>query len=129
MDVVLRFNVGQKPPQVWLAEAEKVIELFSRQPGFIAAKASLSLDEDHLAMLYLEFENVGAYRRALSAYDIKLEATLFLSNALDEPSAYEVLLQKRDGVVQKYESEKTSSSLEIALGDSATARAESRLEQ
>ena len=32
----------------------------------------------------------GAYRRALSAYDVKLDAVPLLSRALDEPSAYEI---------------------------------------
>ena len=33
----------------------------------------------------------GAYRRALSSYDVKLHAVPTLSRALDEPSAYEVV--------------------------------------
>ena len=39
--------------------------------------------------------SVGAYRRALSSYDVKLQAIPLLSQAFDEPSAFEVL---RDGV-------------------------------
>ena len=34
---------------------------------------------------------MGAYRRALSSYDVKLHAVPTLSRALDEPSAYEVV--------------------------------------
>ncbi len=34
---------------------------------------------------------MGAYRRALSTYDVKLAAVPTLSQALDEPSAYEVV--------------------------------------
>ena len=37
------------------------------------------------------WEHVGAYRRALSAYDVKLHAVPLLSRALDEPSAYEMV--------------------------------------
>ena len=40
-------------------------------------------------MLTTEWEGPGAYRRALSAYDVKLAAVPTLSRALDEPSAYE----------------------------------------
>ena len=40
-------------------------------------------------MLTTEWEGPGAYRRALSAYDVKLTAVPTLSRALDEPSAYE----------------------------------------
>ena len=42
-------------------------------------------------MLATTWEHVGAYRRALSAYDVKLHAVPLLSRALDEPSAYEVV--------------------------------------
>ena len=40
-------------------------------------------------MLTTEWEGPGAYRRALSAYDVKLAAVPTLSRAIDEPSAYE----------------------------------------
>ena len=42
-------------------------------------------------MLTTQWEHVGAYRRALSAYDVKLGAVPLLSRALDEPSAFEVV--------------------------------------
>jgi hypothetical protein len=35
---------------------------------------------------------VGAYRRALSSYDVRVGAVPLLSRALDEPSAYETLI-------------------------------------
>jgi len=36
--------------------------------------------------------NVGSYRRALSPYDVKMAAVPLLSEAIDEPTAYEDLL-------------------------------------
>ena len=36
--------------------------------------------------------HVGAYRRALSSYDVKVGAVPLLSRALDEPSAYEAVV-------------------------------------
>jgi hypothetical protein len=44
-----------------------------------------------LWVLETRWTNVGSYRRALSAYDVKLGAVPLLSRAIDEPSAYEVL--------------------------------------
>jgi hypothetical protein len=44
-----------------------------------------------------EWESVGAYRRALSSYDVKLHATPLLARSLDEPSAYEVLAEAAVG--------------------------------
>jgi hypothetical protein len=42
-------------------------------------------------VLTTEWENVGAYRRALSSYEVKVGAVALLSTAIDEPSAYEVV--------------------------------------
>ena len=42
-------------------------------------------------MLETRWEGAGAYRRALSAYDVKMTAWQVLGEALDEPTAYEVV--------------------------------------
>ncbi len=50
-----------------------------------------NVDDPELWVLATRWEHVGAYRRALSSYDVKLHAVPLLSRALDEPSAYEVV--------------------------------------
>jgi hypothetical protein len=35
---------------------------------------------------------VGAYRRALSSYEVKMTVVPLLSRALDEPSAFEIIV-------------------------------------
>ena len=50
-----------------------------------------NLDDPTLWVLTTRWEHVGAYRRALSAYEVKLQAVPLLSRAVDEPSAYEVV--------------------------------------
>jgi hypothetical protein len=42
-------------------------------------------------VLTTTWQNVGSYRRALSAYDVKVTAVPLLSRAVDEPSAYELV--------------------------------------
>jgi hypothetical protein len=128
MDVVLRFEKLVSIEE-WVREAERVIDLFSRKPGFQSAKAGLALDNDSTGLLFLSFDSVGSYRWALSAYDIKLEATTFLSAARDESSAFEILIDVTNGKKTRFQSEKTASIEEVSLGESATARAQSRLEQ
>ena len=49
------------------------------------------MDDPELWVLTTRWQNVGSYRRALSAYDVKLTAVPLLSRAIDEPSAYEVV--------------------------------------
>ena len=43
-------------------------------------------------MLSTEWENVGAYRRGLSAYDAKVALAPLMVFIVDEPSAYDVVL-------------------------------------
>ena len=50
-----------------------------------------NVDDPTLWVLVTTWEHVGAYRRALSSYDVKLHAVPLLSRALDEPSAYEAV--------------------------------------
>lgn len=128
MDVVLRFDINDST-ETWLREAERALDLFGQQPGFQSAKACLALDDDSLGLVFLQFDSVGNYRRALSAYEIKVNATEFLSRALDEPSAYEVLIWLSDTEKAHFVSEKSSDAETIALGEAAIARAQSRNEQ
>ena len=44
-------------------------------------------------LLITEWESVGAYRRGLGGYEVKLAATPLLAQALDQPSAFEALLR------------------------------------
>jgi hypothetical protein len=61
------------------------------QAGFVDGSIGRNLDDPTLWALVTRWENVGAYRRALSAYDVKVRAVPLLSSALDEPSAFEVV--------------------------------------
>jgi hypothetical protein len=44
-----------------------------------------------------EWESVGTYRRALGAFDVKVNATPLLAESLDEPSAFEELASAEPG--------------------------------
>ena len=48
-----------------------------------------NVDDPELWVLTTRWVHVGAYRRALSSYDVKVRRGALLSRALDEPSAYE----------------------------------------
>ena len=62
-----------------------------RAPGLRSRPVGRNVDDPTLWVLVTTWENVGAYRRALSSYDVKLHAVPLLSRAIDEPSAYEVV--------------------------------------
>ncbi|OLE22355.1 MAG: antibiotic biosynthesis monooxygenase [Actinobacteria bacterium 13_1_20CM_3_71_11] len=61
------------------------------RPGYVRGRLGRAYDEPGQWMLITEWESVGAYRRALSAYDVKVNATPLLAQAQDEASAFEIL--------------------------------------
>jgi hypothetical protein len=69
---------------------ERALGALAARPGFVDGIVGRNVDDPDLWLLTTRWENVGSYRRALSAYDVKLTAVPLLSQAIDEPSAYEV---------------------------------------
>ena len=61
------------------------------RPGYLDGTVGRNVDDPTLWVLTTRWEHVGAYRRALSSYDVKMRAVPVLYRALDEPSAYEVV--------------------------------------
>ncbi len=73
-------------------ELGSCLDRLGARPGFVRGSVGRALDDPTLWALQTEWENVGAYRRALSSYEIKVAVMPLLSRAVDEPSAYEVIV-------------------------------------
>jgi hypothetical protein len=73
------------------ADLEAVHALLAARPGYVDGAIGRNLDEPDLWVLTTRWENVGAYRRALSSYELKMYGVPVLSRAIDEPGAYEVV--------------------------------------
>ena len=86
--VVNRFQVTEDEDE-FRRGLEQAWGLLAAKPGYAGGEIGRNLDDPTLWLLTTRWENVGSYRRALSAYDVKLNAVPTLSRALDEPSAYE----------------------------------------
>ena len=91
MLVVNRFRVPEDEGERFRGEVEVALAALGEQRGFVDGTIGRNLDEPTLWALVTRWEHVGAYRRALSSYDVKLRAVPLLSSALDEPSAFEVV--------------------------------------
>jgi quinol monooxygenase YgiN len=89
--VVNRFQVQEDDAAAFAEDVAAAHALLAAKPGYVAGAVGRNLDDPTLWVLQTRWENVGSYRRALSAYDVKLGAVPLLSRAIDEPSAYEVL--------------------------------------
>jgi quinol monooxygenase YgiN len=87
--VVNRFRVPEKDTQEFRGQLEHARQVLAAQRGYVAGRIGRNVDDPELWLLTTEWEGPGAYRRALSTYDVKLAAVPTLARALDEPGAYE----------------------------------------
>lgn len=91
MLVVNRFRVPPAEAEGFRADLEAARGALAARPGYLEGTIGRAVDEPELWTLVTRWEHVGAYRRALSGYDVKLTAVPVLSRAIDEASAYEVV--------------------------------------
>lgn len=89
--VINRFRVSADDADAFRRDLDAAVDVLGARPGFESSDAGRNVDDPELWSLVTRWENVGAYRRALSAYDVKVTAVPLLSRAIDEPSAYEPL--------------------------------------
>ena len=72
-----------------LAEAVgPLLAALSARPGFRDGELGRSADDPTLWALVTRWDGVGAYRRALSAAEVKIAGAPVWVHALDEPGAY-----------------------------------------
>ena len=91
MLVVNRFRVPESEGERFRAEVAEAQAALSEQRGYLHGSIGRNVDDPTLWAMVTTWENVGAYRRALSSYDVKLRAVALLARAIEEPSAYEVV--------------------------------------
>jgi quinol monooxygenase YgiN len=117
--VVSRFRVDPQGRAAFQHAAGEALEALTAQPGCRAASLGQSTDDPHLLVIRSEWDGVGAYRRALSAFDVKVRAVPLLSSAIDEPSAYELVRSwTPDGLVSAASGLAADAGV-IGLGESA----------
>jgi len=74
-----------------MTQLRESVALLAAKEGFVNAHVARAIDEPDLIVLEIGWDTVGSYRRALSAYDVKVQVVPVISQALDEPTAFEVL--------------------------------------
>ena len=87
--VVNRFRVEPEATETFRADVHAALGALAERPGYVDGKVGRNVDDPDLWVLTTTWGNVGSYRRALSAYDVKVTAVPLLSRAIDEPSAFE----------------------------------------
>lgn len=87
----IRFALEPAEVPDFVDQLKPALQALSEQPGYLAGYVGQAIDQPGLVTLVLEFDEIGSYRRALSATPVKYAAHPLLLRALDEPSAFEVL--------------------------------------
>jgi quinol monooxygenase YgiN len=96
MLVVTRF-ILDGAEGAFVEQAHAALAALGARPGYLRGRLARSVDEPDHWTIVTEWESVGAYRRALSSFDVKMYATPLLAQSLDEPSAFEVLAEAGPG--------------------------------
>ena len=91
MLVLTRARVPADAADSFRTAADDLLALLAGLPGFARGHLGRAADDRELWVVASEWEGVGAYRRALSSYDVKMTAPAVMTYAVTEPSAFEVL--------------------------------------
>ena len=119
MLVITKHRVAQSELREWLEIAKSAIAPLASRPGCGGVRIGLATDEPDLIAIVSQWESVGAYRKALSNFEVKAQSIPFLSTAIDESSAFEVVYENVDGAITEHEPARAWDADSVALGEAA----------
>ncbi|MBD0292823.1 MAG: antibiotic biosynthesis monooxygenase [Jiangellaceae bacterium] len=91
MLVVTRHRVDPAAAPEFLARARATVGALAGRPGCRSTYIGRAVDDATLWVIASVWDAVGSYRRAIDSYDVKVTASPLLAQALDEPTAFELL--------------------------------------
>jgi len=113
-----RYRVPVEEAGSFLERARTALGALAARPGHQWGTVARSTDDPSLWTLSTRWESVGAYRRALGAYEVKLHAHPLMYLAVNEPSAFEELLTSdATGQVIEHASDRAPDADTFDLGD------------
>ena len=88
MFAVTRLRVPSDDVPSFTAAAAELLTVLQARPGFRDGELGRAADDPELFALRTSWDGVGAYRRALSAAEVKIAGAPVWARALDEPGVY-----------------------------------------
>jgi quinol monooxygenase YgiN len=128
MFVVTKHRVAQADLSAWLSQARASLQPLAQRPGCLGLHVGLATDEPDLVAIVSVWESVGAYRKAMSSYEVKALSIPLLSTSQDESSAFENVLSLIDGELVGFEPARAWDADSIGLGEAAAADVRHRLD-
>ena len=120
MLVVTRFDVPVAEGDAFLPRAQAALAAFAARPGYVRGRVGRAADDPTQWVLTTEWSGVGAYRRSLGSYDVKVQAAPLLALGRDEPSAFELLHADDDAAPSVVNpSRRAHDADEVAIGEAS----------
>lgn len=88
MFALTRLRVREEDAEELAGSCAELVRALAARPGFLDAEVGRAADEPTLWALLSRWEGVGAYRRALSAAEVKIAGAPVWVHAVDEPGVY-----------------------------------------
>ncbi len=88
MFAVTRLRVAPEDAVEVQAAVDRLLAALAARPGWRGGEVGQAADDPALWALVTRWDGVGAYRRALSAAEVKVAGAPVWVHALDEPGAY-----------------------------------------
>ncbi|MBK9740516.1 MAG: antibiotic biosynthesis monooxygenase [Actinobacteria bacterium] len=117
--VITRHRAASEGRESFLESARRAVAVLSEQAGFLDASIAVATDEAGLYVIETHWIGVGAYRRALSSFDVKMTAIPLLSTAVDESSAFEIVHRRTPGTETSAHSGLAADAGEVGLGSAS----------
>jgi CelD/BcsL family acetyltransferase involved in cellulose biosynthesis len=118
--VVSRYRV-QSDRSEWLDRMRSALTVLGESDGFVRGSISQATDDADLLVVSSTWTGVGAYRRALSRFEVKMHVIPLLSTAIDEPSAFEALVSRDESGESLFASGLAADHDSIGLGSASAA--------
>jgi quinol monooxygenase YgiN len=89
--VVMRFEVPESAAEQFAEDARTALSALAARPGYVQGRIGRAPDDPSAWVVTTEWLGVGAYRRSLSPYDVKVALAPLLVYSRDEVSAFELV--------------------------------------
>ncbi|MPQ97511.1 antibiotic biosynthesis monooxygenase [Modestobacter sp. I12A-02628] len=88
MFAVLRLRVPDGGADELAAQVTELLAALAGRPGFLGGESGRAVDDPSLWAVVTRWDGVGAYRRGLSAAEVKVAGAPVWLHVVDEPGAF-----------------------------------------